>query len=269
MVISNIITERFSGYVKINENLQVEEFSGQINLILRKENLDLNADLLQITDCLKNNTRYFFENEVLPAIKSRKIRHLYFDRKNSILTVAITPLSSGITLISFEEATQQDKQNDLTLPEKLKEVLIRIDSDMQVVYVSKNFSVKLRKKTSDVLGKSLEENLLFGENTPKVSNLVAKVFQQQRQKEDDILLNKDHKSTWWNILFVPETDPVSQQQSVLLILKSINRYKKIEEKLIETEQRYEMAIEASDLGIWDYLVGTDKTFYSRKCKSML
>lgn len=269
MFLSNNHTEYFSGYIMLNENLQVEEFSGQINQILRKEHLDLNRNFIQITENLKKNIRLFIENEVLAAIKARTISHLSFNRKNSTLSISVTPLSSGLTLISFEEDKLEDKLIDQTLPEKLKEVLIRINTDMQVVYVSKNFTVKFREKASIVAGKTLEETQLFGENTPHISTLIASVFQQQRQKEEDILILKDQKRVWWNLLMVPETDPASQQQSVLIILKNITRHKIIEEKLIESEQRYEMAIEAADLGIWDYVVGTGKTFYSRKWKSIL
>lgn len=262
-------TNHFSGYIKLNENLQIEEFSGEINQILRKENLDLDSNFLHIIEGLKKNIRLFFENEVLQAIKLHEISHLFFDRKNSLLTIAITPLCSGLILISFEETAQSDKQYDQTLPEKLKEVLIRINPDMQIIYVSKNFSVNLKEKASTVIGKTFEENQLFGENTKIITDMVAKVFQQQRQKEEEILVKKDKKNVWWNILVVPETDPVNQQQSVLIILKNINRYKQIEEKLIESEQCYEMAIEAADLGIWDYIVGSGMTFYSKKWKSIL
>ncbi|HEX7585395.1 MAG TPA: PAS domain S-box protein, partial [Prolixibacteraceae bacterium] len=176
---------------------------------------------------------------------------------------------SGLTLISFEETPQSDKQYDQTLPKKLKEVLIRINPDLQIVYVSKNFSSNFREKASSIVGKSFEEKQLFGDNTKIVTDLIAKVFQQQRQKEEEILVQKDKKNVWWNILVVPETDPVNQQQSVLIIIKNINRYKHIEEKLIASEQRYEMATEAADLGIWDYVVGSGKTFYSKKWKSIL
>lgn len=269
MLLSNNKTENLSGYIKLNENLQIEEFSGQINQILRREHLDLDVNFIQITEDLKKNMRSFFESEVLPAIKAKNICHLSFSRKNSILSIAITPLSSELTLISFEEAPQSERLIDQTLPEKLKEVLIRVNTDMQVVYVSKNFTAKFGEKASNIIGKTLEENLIFKENTPHVSTQISSIFQQQRQKEEDILILKDQKKIWWNILMVPETDPVSQQQSVLIILKNINRYKNIEEKLIESDQRYEMAMEAADLGIWDYIVGTGKTFYSRKWKAIL
>lgn len=262
-------TEFYSGYFRISDSLQIEEFSGDINHILRKENLDLDADLFRITADLKKNIRHFFENEIMPAIGMRQIRHFTVHRKKSILTIAITPLNSGSTIISLEETTQPDKQNQLNLAEKLQEVIIRINPDLQVVYASKNCSRKLGIKASGIVNKTLNDSLLFGDNTAAISILIAKVFQLQKQKEEDILLLKETKQVWWNMLLIPEIDPVSQQQSVLILLKNINRFKLIEEKLTESEQRYEMAIEAADLGIWDYLVSTGKTFYSRRWKSIL
>src|ERR1035437_3111979 len=182
MFISNDKSDHISGYITLNEDFQIEEFSGQINQILRKENLDLNSSFLQITESLKKNLRLFFENDVLQAIKLHNISHLFFDRRKSILTVAITPMSSGLTLTSLDETAQSDKQYDQTLPEKLKEVLIRINPDMQIVYVSKNFSTSLKEKASNIIGKTFQENLLFGENTKLITDLIAKVFQQQRQR---------------------------------------------------------------------------------------
>jgi len=87
--------------------------------------------------------------------------------------------------------------------------------------------------------------------------------------EDEIKLQTEEKTGWWHIQIIPENDTSSNQSSVLLILKNINRYKVAEEMLLESEQRYQMAIEAADLGIWDYVVSTNKTFYSRRWKSII
>ena len=269
MFIPTNTTENFTGYIRINEELLIQEFSGQINQILRKENLNSNDHFGQIIEEMKKNIRFFFENEVLPAIHLRKISHLSIDRKNTKLSVAVTPLTSGSTLLSFEETILADKQIDLNLPDKLKEVIIRLNPDLQVVYISKNCNDKLGKKSSDLVGKTLDESRLFEESTTLATNLISKVFQQQKQKQEEIKLQKEEKQLWWSLLAIPEIDSVSRQQSVLIILKNITRYKLIEEKLFESEQRYQMATEAADLGIWDYVVGSGKTFYSRRWKSLL
>jgi len=269
MFIPNNNTEYFTGYIRINEELLIQEFSGQINQILRKENLNLNDHFGQIIEEMKKNIRFFFENEVLPAIHLRKISHLSIDRKNTKLSVAVTPLSSGSTILSFEETVITDKPTDLNLPDKLKEVTIRLNPDLRIIYISKNCNEKLGKKASDLVGKTLDESRLFEESTTLATNLISKVFQQQKQKQEEIKLQKEEKQLWWSLLAIPEIDSVSRQQSVLIILKNITRYKLIEEKLFESEQRYQMATEAADLGIWDYVVGSGKTFYSRRWKSLL
>jgi len=269
MFLSNNNTEYFSGYIKINESFQIDEFSGQISQILRKEHLDLKGNFIQIIESLKKTIRFFFENEVLTAIKAKQICHLSFNRKNSILHLSVTPQSSGLTLLSFVESPVSVGITEHLLTEKLKEILIRVNADMQVVYVSKNFTNKLEIKASYVIDKTLEETQLFSENTQHILALIAQVFQQRREKEEDILLVIKGKKIWWNLSVIPETSPSNQQQTVIIILRNINRHKLIEEKLIASEQRYEMAMEAADLGIWDYVVGTEKTFYSRKWKSIL
>jgi two-component system sensor histidine kinase/response regulator len=164
MVRFNDKTFSLSGYITLNENHQIEETSGQTNLILRQEHLDLNQNIEQMGGKLKKKTRLFLEEEVLPALKSRKIQVLTYNRKKSRLTLSITPLNSGKTLLSFLEIAQAEKAEDKTLPEKLNE---------------------------------------------------------------------------------------------------------IEEKYIESQKRYEMAMEAVDLGVWDFYVETGKTYYSRKWKSIL
>ena len=262
-------TEYNSGYITVDESLLIKEISGEIHQILRIEDIDKNDSLLRVIDILKKNTRTFFKQEILPAISARQIRHISFERKNTILKIAVTPIASGLTIISIEEISKADNIEHRTLPEKLQEIFIRINPDLQVSYASKNCFQKLGGTVADVNGKSLEETELFGDQTANIIQQVNKVFQLQKKKEEDIPLKKNEESVWWNITMIPEMDPSSQQPSVLIILKNINRFKKIEAKLIESEQRFLLATEAADLGIWDYIVGTDKTFYSRKWKSIL
>ena len=269
MFLPNNKTEYLSGYIILNENLHVVEFSGQVNLLLRNEHLEVNENLVQMIGNMKKKTHFFFENEILPAINTRKIKHLSLHRKSSILAVSITPLSSGSILVSFEEAPQAEKIIEKTLPEKIEEVLIRVNPDLQITYVSRNFDSRFGEKASAFILKNLPDSQLFKENTIIISNLISSVFRQQIQKSEDVLMVSDQKKDWWNLLMIPETDPISLEQSVLIVLRNINEQKSIEEKFIDSQQRYEMAMEAADLGIWDYMVGTGETFYSRKWKSML
>ena len=269
MFIQNGKTEHYSGYLGVDDNLQIKEISGDLNLILRIENIGLDDSLLQIIDILKKNLHSFFKEEILPVISARQIRHLSFERKNTILKITITPISTGLTIVSFEEIQEAKNIEIKSLPENIQEVLIRINPDLQVSYISKSFCPKLYGKAADIKGKAIEEIELFGEKTADVIQQINQVFQLQKKTEYDIQLKKGERSIWWNIAIIPEIDPANHQQSVLLILKNISDYKKLEKKLLEYEQRFQLATEAADVGIWDYQVSTGKTFYSRKWKSIL
>ena len=108
-------TRILSGYILLNEILQIEEFSGQINLILRREHLDLDSNLNEIIKSLKKKVKHFFKSEIQPALKSKIITHLSFERKKSVLTVSVTPLNNGKTLLSFVENPIQKLQAENTL----------------------------------------------------------------------------------------------------------------------------------------------------------
>ena len=266
LFIHNEKTEYYSGYIRINESLQIEEISGHINQILRIGNIDQDDSMLHVIEVLNKNIRAYFNEEIMPAITARRIRHFVFQRKNTTVTISVTPIASGLTILSFEEMPQEEKFDQQSMPEKLKEIFIRINPDLQVIEISKNCYPKLGELATDIKGKSIEEVELFGDKTTQITDLITKTFQTQKKIEEDVKIKKLERTFWWSMTFIPEKDPVNKGQSVLLVLKNINRYKKTEERLLESEQRFQLAAEAADLGIWDYLIGTDKTFYSRKWK---
>lgn len=261
--------ESNSGYIKLNANLQVEECFGNINPVFRLEKIDLGTNFSEIVSGLKKNLRLFLENEIIPAIVKKEVKVLALERSHSIILATVTPLVSGSSIITFEETSKVSKPSDESFSEKLDEVVFRIDSDLVLLYVSKNSFGRFGKNASEIVGKNIEEISLFDESTHKVIDLINSVFQQQKEHEKEIQLRKGEKYSWWNLKCIPDFDPDKQQQTVLVILKNINRYKLIEDKLFESEQRYQMATEAADLGIWDYIVGTGETFYSRRWKSIL
>jgi len=133
MLISSNKSGYLSGYIQINKSLQIEDISGQIKQILRFENLNLKMDILEIYPGLKKNLRFFFENEVHPAINENKIRHLVFKRKGSILNIAVTPLANGSILLSLEESYQNEIIAEQSVPEQFQEILIRLNYDLKII----------------------------------------------------------------------------------------------------------------------------------------
>lgn len=258
-----------SGYFILDEHLIIGECSGQLEEMLRTNELKSLVSFTQVVNSLNKKLKHFFESEIIPAISSKKIRHFVYERKKTNLLVFVTPIEGGRTILSLEESPDTHKLNLQALPDQLQEVLIRVNPDLQVIYTSQNFRSIFKEKASFVTGKTLEESGFFKDKTPEIAELVSKSIQNHKQKETLLDLMIGTEKTWWNIFALPDTDPVTGMQSVLIFLKDITKYKTVEEKLTESETRYEMATEAADVGIWDYIVTEGKTFYSRRWKSML
>ncbi|ETZ22377.1 hypothetical protein [Pedobacter sp. V48] len=71
-------------------------------------------------------------------------------------------------------------------------------------------------------------------------------------------------------------DTVNSDQLILLAIEDITDKRKIEEGLVEVEKLFEeskerlkLAIDATDLGIWDYHPLTGKLVCDNGCKKML
>lgn len=261
--------EQLSGYIILNEDLQIEEFSGQINQILRREHLDLTGNLEQITEKLKKNIRLLFLTGLLPAVKNKQIRHFTFDRKKSRVNISVTPINSGATLLSFHEIAQPEKPTSHWLPELLDEIVLRINAGKEIIYASANLTTTLELSTTEVLHKTIADLQLFQANTEYITQLTDEVMKNKSVKSEEMMIPVGGEKKWWNISVVPDIFSEQDAPGTIIVLKDISKQKLAEEKYLESEQRYEIAMEASDLGVWDYDVGSGKTFYSRKWKSIL
>jgi hypothetical protein len=217
MFIKNDTPEYYSGYIRINESLEIEEISGHIHRILRIESIDPNINLLDVIESMNKNMRSHFKEEILPAIKARQVKQFIFERKNTAVSIFVTAIASGLVILSFEEKPLEEKFDQQSLPEKLQEIFIRINPDLKVSEISKNSYPKLGEMASEVKGKSIEEIQLFGNKTTQVGDLINKAFQQQKKIKEDIQLHKGEKPNWWNMTFIPDTDPVVADYVVTFI----------------------------------------------------
>jgi PAS domain S-box-containing protein len=269
MIDSNDKNESLSGYLIINEEYLIEELSGEIGKILRNKNSGQAENLKELIGGLKKKTKTFFEEEVIPALETKTIQSLTLDRKKNQLSLSITPLRSGTVVLSFQETGLTDKRAEETIHEKLNEVLIKVNQDLRITYISRNFRLAFDKNKTEILFKKLDECNLFSGNTSHLINLLSTVFEKNERQSSDILISGKQSSIWWNATIVSENNAENDEETAWIILRNINEQKATEEKLKESETRYQMAIEAADLGVWDFFVGTNKSFYSRKWKSIL
>lgn len=86
----------------------------------------------------------------------------------------------------------------------------------------------------------------------------------------EVLNYKKDGSTFWNEFEVtPITDKNGHYTHWISVQRDVSERKLLELKLIENEERYALAIEGANVGIWDLQVSTDKVYFSPIWKTML
>lgn len=86
----------------------------------------------------------------------------------------------------------------------------------------------------------------------------------------ELLNYKKDGSTFWNEFEVtPIADKDGYYTHWISVQRDVSERKLLELKLIENEERYALAIEGANVGIWDLQVSTDKVYFSPIWKTML
>ena len=79
----------------------------------------------------------------------------------------------------------------------------------------------------------------------------------------------DGRHGWVSTDKVPYTDPNTGEQSVLVVAKDISDLKATQSALAESEERYEVAVKGSSVGLWDWNVLTNELYWSPRFMEIL
>jgi PAS domain S-box-containing protein len=79
----------------------------------------------------------------------------------------------------------------------------------------------------------------------------------------------DGRATWGSVTKVPLRDPQGHIVGTFAVARDITARKHTEEELRKSRERFELAVQGSQDGLWDWNLATDEVFYSSSYKAML
>ncbi len=118
-----------------------------------------------------------------------------------------------------------------------------------------------------IKGKTVNELLVFPANKGKRRQIVEYVKQGKHWNEEMRCLTQSGKQFWGEVSI---SEVKHELNGYLLVrVKNINVQKEIEQQLHDSRERYMLAVDGANDGIWDWDLITGELFYSSRYKSML
>jgi PAS domain S-box-containing protein len=191
---------------------------------------------------------YFFI-AVTTAIRRARARRLSFDH---VLTALLSP----------------GQEKFRALAENSPDVIDRLDREMKHIYLNPAGAQLYGKPVGSIIGKTIEETGLPEAYRRLLKERIQKVFEtgQPMEVEDFLPTNKDTR--FYQSLCVPECGVDGTVANVLVVSRDLTDLKRAEDALHEASEQRRLALEAANLGTWDYHFDTGDVFWDEGCRNM-
>ncbi len=164
--------------------------------------------------------------------------------------------------IEAEEALNKSNQRNKNLIENSPSGILYINQNGDIVEMN-----PLATETLGYLGKELNGHQkyydLFPEKDSKVTSNIKKCFEEGIVITDDCQFKNQRSEVMFvHFSLAPIKSTKGSVQSVIMNFNNITDKRKIEQDLSILQERYNLAFEGTQLGLWDWELSSDKMIYN-------
>jgi PAS domain S-box-containing protein len=177
---------------------------------------------------------------------------------------------AGINMLGEElQATTVSKDYLNSIYTAVVDMMVILNTDQTIQNVNYAVAEQLGFENDDLVGKPF--HVLFSDNEEKIC---PKIFDDLRRLGHSRNIEKTFKSKDGRTIPVSCSysflyDNHQKISGILCIAKDITAQKQIQEELKKSEQLFELAIKASNDGIWEWDPSTEKLYFSPRYLEML
>ncbi len=141
--------------------------------------------------------------------------------------------------------------------------------DNPIIYVNSGFERLTGYSRDDVIGSNYRSFLQIGA-TPTALETVRCAITEGRETQLTLHSSRIDGSLFWNELCItPVRDTTGRLTHFIGVQTDISDRKQVEEALRRSEERLQLALEASGMGLWDWKINTGQIYFNLQWKAML
>lgn len=170
----------------------------------------------------------------------------------------------------IEQSLVESREHFRALAENSPDVIMRFDRNLRHVYLNSSVEVQTGLKADSLIGKTHRELGLFPADKVELwEQALKQVFTTGRSHtiEFEMELNGRNSNYEWRLY--PEADPSDAVHSVIGVVRDITESRKAQVVLRESEERLNLALQATNLGLWDWNLVTEEVYFSPIWMTML
>ncbi len=174
----------------------------------------------------------------------------------------VTESNESTTSFALEKASLEQ------LFESAPDALVLVDNDSRILRVNSDFSRLFGYSFAEARGHSVDELLVPSDMRDEAQVLTQQAAHGARVSLETRRRRKDGSLVDVSILGTPVLVN-GHQVAVYGSYRDITSRKRVELALRESEERYALAAEAANDGLWDWDLRTNRIYYSPRWKAML
>ncbi len=252
--VENLIGGRFSFFVADNFKAIYQEYLAGVIRSNSTRNLDLHL-------VLEDGAPLWAHVEGIAADREDKTSGVTF--RDLRISVADT------TQLNAEKAArQQSEEQYRRIVETSNEGIWLLDKDYKVAYVNKRIAEMTGSSVEELLGASLEE-FTYKEDLDILKEKLERLRGGFEDRFDFRLRRRDGNELWVIVSTNPLLDEAGQFMGALGMLADITGRVKAERSIRETKEKLSLALDGSELGIWDWNIESGMIDYDDRFAKIL
>lgn len=170
----------------------------------------------------------------------------------------------------MEQSLLESQEHFRALAENSPDVIMRFDRNLRHVYVNRAVEAEGVLKIADFINKSHREMGIFPEEKVQLwEEALEKVFSTGKPATLVFDITLGDKTTMHEWRLYPEIGNSETIGSVIGVARDITENRESEDALKQSEERLNLALQATELGLWDWNLETNNVYFSPIWLSML